>query len=63
LPFEGWLRKITKKPNILMLLKLANGFLIGGFSEDAFYAAYPKDRTKNNSVLMSLTNMKKFPLK
>jgi hypothetical protein len=32
IPFEGWLKKIAKRPNILMLLKLENGNIIGGFS-------------------------------
>jgi hypothetical protein len=41
-PFDGWLKKIAKKPNILMLLKLENGFVVGGFSEGAFDSQYPK---------------------
>jgi hypothetical protein len=32
--FNGWFTKIANKPNILVLLKLKNGYIIAGFSED-----------------------------
>jgi hypothetical protein len=31
LSFNGWLNKIAKKPNILILMKLTNGHIISGF--------------------------------
>jgi hypothetical protein len=62
-PFNGWLKKIAKKPNILLLMKLTNGHIIAGFCEDYFDAAKPKNETKGNSFLMSLTNLKRYDLK
>lgn len=34
--FDLWLSKLRDKPNLLMLLKLSNGHLIGAFSETPF---------------------------
>jgi hypothetical protein len=51
--------KIVEKKNLLLLLRLENGNVIGGFSEQ------PLSQTKFNSgkgFIMSATNMKKFSI-
>lgn len=58
--FDKWLAKTENKPNILVLLKLKNGFEIGGFSETPFSE---QEFNKGKGFLMSITSMKKFPIK
>jgi hypothetical protein len=57
--FNDCLNRIHEKSNLLLLIKLENGNVIGGFSEQ------PLSQTKFNTgkgFMMSVTNMVKFDI-
>ena len=58
--WDKWLSKIENKPNILILMRLKNGFEIAGFSENPFSK---EPSNKGTGFLMSVTNMKLYRLK
>jgi hypothetical protein len=58
LSFNECLLKIHAKPNLLVLLKLRDGNMIGAFSEQPL--AREKWKGSGKGFLMSVTNMKKF---